>query len=82
MGLAGMTVESRGSIAGPVLHPDAAEGLFARYGSLLARLAAGEAVDGGLSDLVGRAAQVWSRPGFDVLLSRPMLRFEPFDYQV
>jgi SNF2 family DNA or RNA helicase len=45
-------------------------------------LGAGVRVDDRWSDLVNEAAQVWSRPGFDVLLSQPTLRFEPFDYQV
>jgi SNF2 family DNA or RNA helicase len=49
---------------------------------LLDRLRAGEPVDARASDLVDQAAAVWARPGFDVLLSAPALRFEPFDYQV
>ncbi|HLX48093.1 MAG TPA: DEAD/DEAH box helicase, partial [Streptosporangiaceae bacterium] len=35
----------------------------------------------GRTSLVEAAAEVWSRPGFDVFLSRPALTFEPFDYQ-
>jgi SNF2 family DNA or RNA helicase len=56
--------------------------VLARYGVLLDRLRAGESVDARASDLVDQAAAVWARPGFDVLLSAPTLRFEPFDYQV
>ena len=52
------------------------------YGSLLTRLARREQVDLDVSGLVDQAARVWSRPGFDVLLSQPTLRFEPFDHQV
>jgi SNF2 family DNA or RNA helicase len=52
------------------------------YASLVARLERREPVDFGVSDLVDQAARVWSRPGFDVLLSRAALRFEPFDHQV
>ncbi|HZN17511.1 MAG TPA: SNF2-related protein [Micromonosporaceae bacterium] len=56
--------------------------LLTRYAPLLSRLRTGAVVDRRTSDLVDKAASVWSRPGFDVLLSRPALRFEPFDYQV
>ena len=55
---------------------------MARYGVLLDRIVAGEPVDQRGSDLVDEAGRVWSRPGFDVLLSLPTLRFEPFDYQI
>jgi SNF2 family DNA or RNA helicase len=55
---------------------------LARYGALLDRLRGGAPVDQRRSELVDQAAKVWSRPGFDTLLSRPALRFEPFDYQV
>lgn len=34
------------------------------------------------STIVDQAVQVWARPGFDTFLSRPQLRFEPFDYQL
>ncbi|HET8662310.1 MAG TPA: DEAD/DEAH box helicase [Micromonosporaceae bacterium] len=56
--------------------------LLTRYASLLSRLRTGAVVARRTSDLVDQAASVWSRPGFDVLLSRAALRFEPFDYQV
>ena len=52
------------------------------YVSLVARLDRREAVDARISGLVDQAALVWSRPGFDVLLSRATLRFEPFEHQV
>lgn len=32
--------------------------------------------------LVERALGLWSRPGFEVFVSLPELRFEPFDYQL
>lgn len=53
-----------------------------RYGVLLVGLHDRQRLDARHSDLVNEAARVWSRPGFDVLLSRPSLRFEPFDFQV
>jgi SNF2 family DNA or RNA helicase len=55
---------------------------LARYSVLLDRLRSADPVDPEQSTLVDQAAQVWSRPGFDTLLSRPALRFTPFDYQV
>lgn len=55
---------------------------LARYATLLDRLRSGVPVDHGRSELVDQAAQVWSRPGFDTLLSPPALRFTPFDYQL
>lgn len=56
--------------------------MLAGYQSLLTRLLAAPAVDTELSALVDAAAAVWSRPGFDTLLSEPTLAFTPFDYQV
>lgn len=53
-----------------------------RYAVLLDRLRDSAPVDHRRSELVDQAAQVWSRPGFDTLLSRPALRFDPFDYQL
>ena len=53
-----------------------------RYGVLLAGLHDRQRLDARRSDLVDEAARVWSRPGFDVLLSRSSLRFDPFDFQV
>lgn len=64
--------------AGPVSLPES----LGVYASLVARLDRREAVDVRTSDLVDQAALVWSRPGFDVLLSRSTLRFEPFEHQV
>jgi SNF2 family DNA or RNA helicase len=52
------------------------------YAPLIARLAHRKPVDLGVSDLVDQAARVWSRPGFDVMLSGTTLRFEPFEHQV
>jgi SNF2 family DNA or RNA helicase len=53
-----------------------------RYAPLLERLRSGVLVDQARSELVDLAALVWSRPGFDTLLSVPALRFTPFDYQL
>lgn len=61
---------------------DAPRASLARYAVLLDRLCGAAAIDHRRSGLVDQAAQVWVRPGFDTLLSRPALRFEPFDYQV
>jgi SNF2 family DNA or RNA helicase len=51
------------------------------YLSLLGALRQGTPVDADRTHLVEAAAEVWSRPGFDVFLSQPRLGFEPFDYQ-
>ncbi|HEY2552014.1 MAG TPA: DEAD/DEAH box helicase [Streptosporangiaceae bacterium] len=51
------------------------------YLSLLGGLRRGTPVDAERTRLVEAAAEVWSRPGFDIFLSRPTLEFEPFDYQ-
>src|SRR5579863_862001 len=67
-----------------VADPRPAEDLtsvLASYLPLLAALRRGAPVDAGRTSLVEAAAEVWSRPGFDVFLSRPALTFEPFDYQ-
>jgi superfamily II DNA or RNA helicase len=55
--------------------------VLAPYLPLLGALRRGRPVDPGRASLVEAAAEVWSRPGFDVFLSRPSLGFEPFDYQ-
>ena len=57
-------------------------GILTRYGALIERVHAQMTTDSRGSDLVDRAAVVWSRPGFDTFLSRSTLRFDPFDYQV
>ncbi len=51
------------------------------YLPLLGALRRGAAVDADRTSLVEAAAEIWSRPGFDIFLSRPSLGFEPFDYQ-
>lgn len=66
----------------PETRTDAPQDPLGSYAVLLDRLRTGVPVDHRRSELVDQAAQVWSRPGFDTLLSRPALRFEPFDYQV
>jgi SNF2 family DNA or RNA helicase len=55
--------------------------VLAPYLPLLGALRRGTPVDAGRISLVEAAAEVWSRPGFDVFLSQPRLEFEPFDYQ-
>jgi len=52
------------------------------YLRLLSRIRAADVPDADRSGLVDAAVEVWSRPGFDTLLSRSALRFEPFDYQL
>ncbi|MGH3709404.1 MAG: DEAD/DEAH box helicase [Pseudonocardiaceae bacterium] len=61
-------------------HPPAE--VLARYGSLLERLAGFAGVDPRWSALVDQAGEVWSRPGFDTVLSQSRLSFTPFDYQL
>jgi SNF2 family DNA or RNA helicase len=55
--------------------------VLAPYLPLLGALRRGTPVDADRISLVEAAAEVWSRPGFDVFLSQPRLEFEPFDYQ-
>ena len=62
-------------------HAEVAE-VLARYGSLLDRLASSAGVDPRRSVLVEEAGEVWSRPGFDTVLSQSRLGFTPFDYQL
>lgn len=52
------------------------------YLPLLGKLRRDDPVDAQWSALVDDAVQVWSRPGFDTLLSQSRLLFEPFDYQL
>ena len=62
-------------------HPARAE-VLALYRPLLERLAGAAAVDPHRSAMVDEAGEVWSRPGFDTVLSQERLRFSPFDYQL
>jgi SNF2 family DNA or RNA helicase len=65
-------------------HPPLADDLssvLTPYLRLLGALRRGTPVAAERTGLVEAAAEVWSRPGFDVFLSRPRLEFEPFDYQ-
>ncbi len=55
--------------------------VMAPYLLLLGALRRGTPVDADRTSLVEAAAEVWSRPGFDIFLSQPRLEFEPFDYQ-
>lgn len=51
------------------------------YAGLLDALRRPRPVEPDVSTLVDAAVEVWSRPGFDTMLSIPHLAFEPFDYQ-
>jgi SNF2 family DNA or RNA helicase len=62
--------------------PEAREPVRDDYRALLARLGTGSLVDDAWSGLVDGAVQVWSRPGFDTLVSLPHLRFTPYAHQV
>ncbi len=59
----------------PGVVPDA-------YRHLVQRLMSGTPVTPERVRLVDLAAAVWSRPGFDTLISGTGLAFEPFDYQL
>jgi SNF2 family DNA or RNA helicase len=61
--------------------PERAE-VTALYAPLLERLAGVTGIDDQHSALVEDAVGVWSRPGFDTVLSGSRLAFTPFDYQL
>ena len=52
------------------------------YASLVEQLLRAPGVDPDRSVLVDEAGAVWSRPGFDTILSQSRLNFSPFDYQL
>ncbi|HEX2804693.1 MAG TPA: DEAD/DEAH box helicase [Kineosporiaceae bacterium] len=52
------------------------------FAPLIARLAEGRPVDPVVSLLVDGALEVWSRPGFDTLVSLGRVHFEPFEHQM
>src|SRR6185312_11436049 len=52
------------------------------YEPLVEQLLRGPGVDPDRSALVDEAGAVWSRPGFDTILSQSRLGFSPFDYQL
>jgi len=52
------------------------------YAALVEQLLRAPGVDPERSALVDEAGAVWSRPGFDTILSQPRLGFSPFDYQL
>lgn len=52
------------------------------YGPLVEQLLRAPGVDPQRSALVDEAGAVWSRPGFDTILSEARLGFRPFDYQL
>jgi SNF2 family DNA or RNA helicase len=65
------------------LRPNELLGLVSpQYGALLRRLEAGGPVVASQSRLVEGALEVWARPGFEVFVCAPRLRFDPFDYQL
>jgi len=51
------------------------------FEALLRRLDGDPAIDPAVSRLVDGALDVWSRPGFDTLVSVGRVRFEPFEHQ-
>jgi SNF2 family DNA or RNA helicase len=52
------------------------------YEPLVEQLLRAPGVDPDRSALVDEAGAVWSRPGFDTILSHSRLSFSPFDYQL
>ncbi|HEY6793450.1 MAG TPA: DEAD/DEAH box helicase [Kineosporiaceae bacterium] len=52
------------------------------FGALTARLVGEPAVDLAVSSLVDQALEVWSRPGFDTLVSLGHVNIEPFEHQM
>lgn len=52
------------------------------FASLTARLGLRPPVDSATSRLVDEALEVWSRPGFDTLVSLGRVHFEPFEHQI
>lgn len=60
----------------------AGEDDFGSYRDLVANLRELKPIDHTVSSLVDAAIEVWSRPGFETLMSTPRLTFTPFDYQV
>jgi SNF2 family DNA or RNA helicase len=52
------------------------------FASLMARLGLRPPVDSATSRLVDEALEVWSRPGFDTLVSLSRVHFEPFEHQI
>ncbi len=67
---------------GPAAVEDPVVEELAGYRALLEGLLGGARVSTERVQLVDAAAVVWSRPGFDTLLSGPSLAFDPFDYQL
>ena len=52
------------------------------YGPLLRQIEEGRQVTDSDSTLLEEALGIWSKPGFDTIVSLPRLRFEPFRYQL
>jgi SNF2 family DNA or RNA helicase len=52
------------------------------FAGLAARLAGGDDLDPAVSSLVDAALEVWSRPGFDTLVSLGHVNIEPFEHQM
>jgi SNF2 family DNA or RNA helicase len=52
------------------------------YVELVRQAGAGAPASRERTELVDAAVRVWRRPGFDTIVCRDALRFEPFDYQL
>lgn len=52
------------------------------FAGLAARLSTGNGLDFAVSSLVDAALEVWSRPGFDTLVSLGHVNIEPFEHQM
>jgi SNF2 family DNA or RNA helicase len=63
-------------------HQEAAQTEANPFAALMARLGVRQPVDSATSRLVDEALQVWSRPGFDTLVSLSRVHFEPFEHQI
>ena len=80
-----MTIDTRTPLTGPIpagggLSMDAAPAH--PFAGLAARLACDNGLDPAVSSLVDAALEVWSRPGFDTLVSLGHVNIEPFEHQM
>ena len=79
-----MTIDTRTRSTGPTPaggRPTGDAGPAHPFGRLAARLAGGQDLDLAVSSLVDAALEVWSRPGFDTLVSLGHVNVEPFEHQ-
>ena len=81
-----MTADVRSPSPGPTsaMNNSPAEGAAPAhpFAGLAARLACGDDLDQAVSSLVDAALEVWSRPGFDTLVSLGHVNIEPFEHQM